>query len=107
ILFLLGPVLIVQAFSNALLNAAGHPNVVFRFRLITTVTNVIGFVIAVGISIEAVAASFVTRGYLLMPLTLYWQAKYGHIPTGAYLRQLRGPAAATAVMAVAILAVKY
>jgi PST family polysaccharide transporter len=106
ILFLIGPVLSVQAFSNALLNAAGRPDVVFRFRLITTVTNVIGFVIAVQFSIFAVAAAFVARGYLLMPLNLYWQARYGHVPTGAYLRQLRGPAAATAVLAAALLGVK-
>jgi PST family polysaccharide transporter len=106
ILFLIGPVLSVQAFSNALLNAAGHPNVVFRFRLITTVTNVVGFVIAVQFGILAVAAAYVVRGYLLMPLNLYWQARYGQVPTGAYLRQLRGPAAATVVMAAALLAVK-
>jgi polysaccharide transporter, PST family len=106
ILFLIGPVLSVQAFSNSLLNAAGRPDVVLRFRLVTTVTNVVGFVIAVQFSIYAVAAAFVLRGYLLMPLNLYWQARYAHVPIGAYLRQLRGPAIATAVMAAVLLTMR-
>ena len=107
ILFLIGPVLSVQAFSNALLNAAGRPDVVFRFRLITTITNVVGFVIAVQFGILAVAGAFVARGYLLMPLNLYWQSRYGHVPIGAYLRQLRGPAIATAAMAAVLVGVKF
>lgn len=106
ILFLIGPVLSVQAFSNALLNAAGQPNVVFRFRLVSTVANVTGFAIAVQFGILAVAAAFVARGYLLMPLNLYWQGRYGHVPVRAFLLQLRGTALATLAMAAAVLLVK-
>ena len=47
ILFLIGPVLTIQAFSDSMLNAAGHPEIVLRFRFITAVTSVIGFVLAV------------------------------------------------------------
>ncbi len=106
ILFLIGPVLTLQAFSGALLNAAGHPGVVFRFRLITTVVNVVGFLIAVQIGILAVAAAFVARGYLLIPLNLAWVSRYAGVPAGAMLAQLRGTALATAAMAVAVAAVK-
>jgi PST family polysaccharide transporter len=106
ILFLIGPVLSVQAFSNALLNAAGHPDVAFRFRLVTTVVTVAGFAIAVPFGIIAVAAAFVARGYLLLPLNLRWMERYAGIPTREYLVQLRGVALATALMAAAVLLTK-
>jgi O-antigen/teichoic acid export membrane protein len=106
ILFLIGPVLSVQAFSFALLNAAGHPNISLRFRFLTTVVNVAGFAIAVPFGIQAVAAAFVIRGYLLLPLNLYWMRVYGGIPALDYLFQLRGVALATLVMSAAVLAVK-
>ena len=106
ILFLIGPVLSVQAFSFALLNATGHPNITLRFRFLTTVVNVAGFAIAVPFGIQAVAAAFVIRGYLLMPLNLYWMRVYGGVPALEYLGQLRGIALATLVMSGAVLAVK-
>lgn len=106
VLFLIGPVLSVQAFSNALLNAAGHPEVAFRFRLLTTAANVAGFAIAVSFGILAVAAAFVIRGYLLLPLNLRWMRIYGGVPVREYLLQLRGTATATLLMAAAILVVK-
>lgn len=105
-LFLIGPVLTVQAFSGAYLNAHGDPGVVLRFRFISTVTNVVGFAIAVWFGILAVAAAFVIRGYLLLPLNLIWMQRYGEIPIGEYLRQLRGVTVATVAMTVAVLAVK-
>jgi O-antigen/teichoic acid export membrane protein len=106
VLFLIGPVLTVQAFAASLLNAAGHPEVVLRFRLITSLTNVIGFLIAVPFGIVAVAAAFVLRGYLLLPLILRWMGVYGAIPPREYLAQLRGVFLATATMAAAMLAAK-
>jgi len=106
VLFLIGPVLTVQAFSGAFLNAAGRPEIVLRFRLITTVVNVVGFAIAVPFGIVAVAAAFVVRGYLLLPLNLYWMHRYVGVPVGAYLRQLRGVAGATLIMSASIVAVK-
>jgi hypothetical protein len=57
--------------------------------------------------ILAVAAAFVIRGYLLMPLIVLWVRRYASIEFGDQLRGLRGPAIATAVMAAAVLAVKF
>jgi len=107
-LFLIGPVLTIQAFSGALFNAVGHPEVTLRFRLVTTIINVAGFLIAVIVfrDILAVAAAFVLRGYLLLPLNLYWMRVYGGIPIREHLFELRGVAAATIVMAAAVLLVK-
>jgi len=108
ILFLIGPVLTVQLFSGALLNAVGHPEVTFRIRLITAIVNVAGFFIAVAVfqEITAVAAAFVIRGYLLMPLIMWWLRKYAGIPFSAHLGELRSPALATIVMSLAVVAVK-
>jgi PST family polysaccharide transporter len=108
LLFLIGPVLTVQLFSGALMNAVGHPEVTFRIRLITSVVNVVGFVIAVALfgTITAVAAAFVVRGYLVMPLILWWLRKYAGIPFSAHLSELRTPALATLAMAGAVIAVK-
>jgi PST family polysaccharide transporter len=107
-LFLIGPVLTVGAFSGALFNAVGHPEVTLRFRLVTTAVNVAGFLIAVLVfrDILAVAMAFVLRGYLLLPLNLYWMRVYGGIPIREHLLELRGVAVATAVMAAAVLLVK-
>jgi O-antigen/teichoic acid export membrane protein len=109
VLFLIGPVLSIQAFSSSLLQAAGHPGVVFRFRLISTITNIVGFFLAVqvGRSILWVAVAFAARGYLLLPLNLSWQRRYGGIRIGAYLAQMRGTATATALMSAAVLTVKF
>jgi O-antigen/teichoic acid export membrane protein len=106
VLFLIGPVLALQAFSGALLYATGHPEVVFRFRLITTVTNVLGFAVAVSFGILAVAAAFVLRGYLLLPLNLAWVRRYAGVPAGEYLTAMRGPLLSALAMALAMLAVK-
>ena len=108
ILFLIGPVLTVQLFSGALLNAVGHPEVTLPHPAHHPIVNVIGFVIAVAVfqEITAVAAAFVIRGYLLMPLIMLWLKKYAGIPFSAHLGELRSPALATIVMSTAVIAVK-
>jgi O-antigen/teichoic acid export membrane protein len=103
ILFLVGPVLSFQAFSDNLLNAAGHPEVVLRYRAITAVTNVVGFIIAVPFGIQAVAAAFTIRAYLLLPLLLRWMEKYAGIRPMQLIGQLRGIAVATVAMAAGML----
>jgi polysaccharide transporter, PST family len=107
-LFLIGPALTLQAFSGAVWNAVGQPGVTLRFRLISTITNVVGFVIAVLVfgNITAVAIAYTVRGYLLLPLNLYWMRVYAGVSIREHLLQLRSVAASTLVMAVVVLAVK-
>jgi O-antigen/teichoic acid export membrane protein len=107
VLFLIGPIVAVQAFAGSMLNAAGHPEVVFRIRLITAVVNVTGFLVAVRFGIVAVAGSYAVRGYLLVPFLLRWMERYAGVPALAYLAQLRGVALATAAMALAIFGVRF
>jgi O-antigen/teichoic acid export membrane protein len=109
VLFLIG---IVWSFSNwigAAINGAGHPEVTFRFRLISTVVNVIGFFIAAVLfqSIVAVAIAFVLRGYLLLPLHVHWLRRYVGVPVRSLVGQLRGVMLASLATAVAVLAVKF
>ena len=108
-LFLIGPVLTVQVFSGALLNATGHPDVSFRFRLATTGLHVAGFILAIVFfhDIVAVAAAWVITGYVMLPVNLYLMRKYIGISIVEHLMQLRGVALATALMAGAVLAVKF
>ena len=106
VLLLIGPVLTVQAYSASLLYAVGHPEVNFRFRLLTMIVRVAGFFVALQFGIVAVAIAFLVSGYVLLPLNLYWQRRYAGIHVGAYLAQMRGVAAATGLMALAIVGVK-
>ena len=106
LLFLIGPVLTLQAFSVSLFYAAGHPQIFFRFRLIAMIVRVAGFLVAVPFGILAVAGAFAVSGYLMLPLNLYWQRVYAGVRVGEYLAQLRGVALATAAMALAIVGVK-
>jgi PST family polysaccharide transporter len=108
LLFLIGPAHTINAFSGAVWSAVGHPEIGLRFRLISTVTSVIGFAIAVFFfaDIIAVAAAYTLRSYLLLPLNLYWLRKYGNIPIRQQLSGYRGLFLATGVMAVAVIGVK-
>ena len=107
-LYLIGPVLTLQVFSGALLNAAGHPEITFRFRIVTTTVHIVGFLIAVTVfrDIIAVAAAFVIGSYLMLPLNLYLQHRYAGISVFEHLWQLRWMALCTALMAAAVLGVK-
>ena len=106
ILFLSGPVLALQAFSGSLLYATGNPGIVLRFRVITTVAVVIGFVIALPFGILAVAAAFTARCYLFLPLLLLWTRTYGGVGIRATLSEVRSTTLATLAMSVAVIAVK-
>jgi PST family polysaccharide transporter len=106
ILLASGPVLSMRTFNLSLLTATGHPEVAFRFRLVTTITNVAGFAIAVSFGLYAVAAAFLIGAYALMPLNLYWTRKYAGVGIRTYLEQLTRIVLATLLMALAVLAVK-
>ncbi len=108
ILFTIGPPLSLQSFSGAVWNAVGQPSVTLRFRLISTITNVVGFLIAVFVfaDIVAVAAAYALRSYLLLPLNMYWMRRYAGVPIREHLLQWRAVALATLVMAGAVLGTK-
>ena len=106
VLFLSGPVLALQAFSGSLLYALGRADVVLRFRVITAVANVTGFVLALPLGIVAVAAAFTIRGYLLLPLLLRWTSRSAGVRAADHATATRAAMLATAVMAGVVLGVK-
>ena len=107
-LYLIGPVLTLQVFSGALLNAAGHPEITCASDWSRPPSTSSGFFIAVLYfkDIVAVAAAFVIGSYLLLPLNLYLQHRYAGISIIEHLWQLRWIALCTAIMAAAVIAVK-
>jgi O-antigen/teichoic acid export membrane protein len=107
VLFLIGPAFTLQSFSHVLFMAVGRPDVGFRFRFLAMVANVIGFLVAVPFGIVAVAAAWVVSSYLLLPLNLHWQQRYGGMSIRGYVVQLRGLAAATALMVAGVAATRF
>lgn len=107
-LFLIGPSLTIQAVTGSLLYSAGRPDITLRFRLVTTIVHVTGFLVAAIVfqTIVAVAAAFVIGSYLLLPLNLYLQRRYAGISIVSHLLDMRSASIATAVMAAAVLAVR-
>jgi len=108
VLILTGPAQAVQAYSGAVLNGIGHPEVTLRYRFLTAVMNVIGFLVAVLVfrSVIAVAAAYALRAYLMAPIVLRWLQSYADIPFRENLLNLRRIAGATVLMALAVLGVK-
>jgi PST family polysaccharide transporter len=108
VLVLTGPAQAVQAYSGAVFNAIGRPDVTLRYRFLTAVLNVAGFLVAVLVfrSAIAVAAAYALRAYVLAPVVLRWLETYADIPFRENLLQLRRIAVATALMAGAVLLVK-
>jgi PST family polysaccharide transporter len=60
----------VLQFNNALLIGIGRPRTTFRIAIAGTILQVALFVVAVNFGIEAVAASYVVRAYLIAPVGL-------------------------------------
>lgn len=108
VLVLTGPAQALQAYSGGVLNAIGRPDVTLRYRFVTAVVNVTGFLVAVLVfqSIVAVAAAYALRAYLLSPVVLRWLERYAGIPFVENVLRLRRIAASTALMAASILLVK-
>ena len=108
VLILTGPAQAVQAYSGAVLNGIGHPEVTLRYRALTAALNIAGFLVAVFLfrSVIAVAAAYALRAYILAPVVLRWLESYAGIPFRENLLRRRRIAAATALMALAVLVVK-
>jgi O-antigen/teichoic acid export membrane protein len=108
VLILTGPAQAVQAYSGAVLNGIGHPEVTLRYRLLTATLNIAGFLVAVLVfrSVIAVAAAYALRAYVMAPIGLRWLETYAGIPFRENVLRLRRIAGATVLMAGAVLAAK-
>lgn len=75
--------------------------------MINTVTNVVGFALAVKWGIVAVASAYVIRGYLILPISLLAINKLVKMSLTNYLRLYIVPFVASGVMIGTILITKY
>jgi polysaccharide transporter, PST family len=108
VLVLTGPAQALQAYAGGLFNGIGRPDITLRYRLLTAVLNIAGFLVAVLIFRDAlvVAIAYALRSYILAPIVLGWLQRYAGIPALENLLRLRRIAAATVLMALAVLLVK-
>lgn len=107
VLALYGIIQSVLAFNSSVIRASGKPSWEFGILLLTSVCNVIGFLVVVRWGIVAVAASFVVVGYLLAPVSYVALRKLVQIDFRTYLGQLVAPLSASSIMAIVILGLKY
>lgn len=106
ILALSGITSTISNLSGVVLVAMGKPSWSLNIVLLNTVANVFGFVVAVQWGIVAVAASFVIRDYLLLPIFIWVLSKLIHIKPATYLHQFTVPLAGSLVMLIFVLGAK-
>ncbi|MCX7595550.1 MAG: lipopolysaccharide biosynthesis protein [Fischerella sp.] len=94
-------------YNGPILMAVGKPSWHLRLSLLQAVANVICFFVAVRWGIVAVAASYVTRGYVMSPVPVWVLCKVIHIDLATYIRQYLAPFVGSLIMVAAILGTKY
>ncbi len=93
--------------SGLVMAAVGKPSWNLRIMFLSTITNVIGFAIAVQWGIVAVAASLAIWAYLLLPIQIWAIYKLLQVKLITYFAQFVAPLIGTLIMAVAVLGAKY
>ncbi|QMS91172.1 lipopolysaccharide biosynthesis protein [Nostoc edaphicum CCNP1411] len=107
VLSLIGPVHLIFFYNNSVILALGKPSWRLWIQVINTVTNVVGFALAVKWGIVAVASAYVVRGYLILPISLLAINKLVKMSLINYLRLYIVPFVASGVMIGTILVTKY
>jgi polysaccharide transporter, PST family len=97
LLMLIGIVRSAMYIYSSVFRAAGKPAWRFWIYLLTAVMNVIGFVLVVRLGILAVAASYVTVSYLLMPFYFFMIRRLTGISIRSHL-SLYSPAVVSSVI---------
>ncbi|NJL35712.1 MAG: MOP flippase family protein [Leptolyngbyaceae cyanobacterium SM1_4_3] len=93
-------------YNGPMIMALGKPSWNLWLNCLQAVGNVIFFLIAVRWGIVAVAASYVIRGYLMAPITVWVVSRVLPLKLFEYLRQYAAPFAATGVMVAIIFGTK-
>lgn len=96
----------VFAFNTSVMLALGKASLRFWLTFLNAVFDVLAFAIALRWGIVAVAAAFVIRGYLFLPLPVYAVHRLIGLELRTYLDQYRAPLLATGAMAAVLLAVR-
>jgi O-antigen/teichoic acid export membrane protein len=107
VLAFVGILISVEHFISPVIMAMGKPSWKLVLTFINSVTNVVGFAIAVRWGIAAVAASYVIRGYLLSPLSFLAVQKLIRIELKPYLSLFLYPILGSIGMVVTIVTARY
>lgn len=93
----------VFAFNTSVMLALGKASLRFWITFLNAVFDVLAFAVALRWGIVAVAAAFVIRGYLFLPIPVYAVHRLIGLDVRTYLAQYRAPFLASAAMAAAVL----
>jgi PST family polysaccharide transporter len=94
-------------YNGPMIMALGKPSWNLWLNCLQAAGNIIFFLIAVRWGIVAVAASYVIRGYLMAPVTVWVVNRVLPLNVFEYLRQYAAPWAATGVMVAIIFGTKF
>jgi PST family polysaccharide transporter len=103
VLVFIGVLNSVFYFNGTVLKAIGKPFWVLCLRTMNAVASIAAITIAVRWGIEAVAAAFVIRGYLLAPIPLLIVRKFIGINLVTYLKKFLAPLVGCIIMILGVL----
>ncbi|MGB3404112.1 MAG: lipopolysaccharide biosynthesis protein [Microcoleaceae cyanobacterium] len=106
ILSIIGILHAIEYFNQSVILAMGKPSWRFKINAVNAVGNVIGFLVVVHWGILAVAAAYVIRGYLFLPLPLWAIHKLIKIDFKTYASQFVAPFTSAIVMVSLITGIK-
>jgi PST family polysaccharide transporter len=106
VLALFGILQSVLAFNGSVMKASGKPSWEFGIMLLNAICCVIGFSLAVHWGIVAVAASLVSVGYLLAPISYIAVRRLIQVDFRTYLGQFVAPLFASLIMVIVIMGLK-
>ena len=107
VLALIGVLQSVLFFNGSVIKASGKPSWQFGIMLLNTVCSVIAFLLVVRLGIVAVAAAFVTVGYLLAPVSYIAVRRLIQIDFRTYLWQFVPSLTASLLMVAVVAGLKF
>ena len=107
VLALIGVLQSVLFFNGSVIKASGKPSWQFGIMLLNTACSVIAFLLVVRFGIVAVAAAFVTVGYLLAPVSYIAVRRLIQIDFRTYLWQFIPSLTASLLMVAVIAGLKF
>ena len=96
----------VSFYNFAVYVGIGRPDIRLKLLAVHTTVNLVAFFLVVRWGIVAVAAAYVIRAYVLMPLDLVALRRLIGLSPRRYFANFAPPALACAAMAIAILAIQ-
>jgi PST family polysaccharide transporter len=106
VLALIGTLHAIEYFNQSVILAMGQPAWRFKINAVNAIGNVIAFIIVVRWGILAVAAAYVIRGYLFLPLPLWAIHQLIQINFKTYWSQFIAPFISSVTMVAVIIAIK-